>query len=261
MLRIKFSDTDWIDSNGKTLKMSVEKEFLTSTRLTHNYIPPVTTMDNWGGETFPVQINQWEGYLIELMVQELAISMMSKMIACRTISIEDLSTGEFVTIDTQSEGAISLEAGDRFGTSAQSFNLIVKARKIKTYPGIAVDNTNTLQIIDPTLPNPLNFTTDRKLIYFVTDPDKSDYQKDSGLTDTSRTLSKNGVKMVFYLMESNAIILKRKIENIGYTSIKINPNTDNLLVAEIGKCTLTQLPEGLYKCECEFILTPNLMYA
>ncbi len=263
MIRIKFSDIDWTDVDGKIIKMSVEKDFITNSRLTHNYQPPVITEDTWAGETFPVQINIWESYLIELYVKELAINMMNKMIVCRNVTIQDFQTGEIITLDTKTSGAISLEPGERFGTSGLSFNLICRSRKIKLYPE-RVDNvesnTNTLLITDQF--GQLNFYTNRKIVNFVSDPEISDYQRSrTGQNIATRTLSKNGVRMVFYLMETNAIILKRKIENIGATSIVINPNTDNLTVTEIGKVTPTQLPEGLYKCECELILTPNLAYA
>jgi hypothetical protein len=259
MIRIKFSDTDWLDADGKILKMSLEDDFLTNGRLTHHYTAPVITEENWGGETFPVQINIWESYIIEFYVKELAVNMMNKMIVCKNIMIEDFQSGELITVDTQSTGGITLEAGDRLGTSGQRFNIICKSRKIKIYPGISVDLTNTLRIVDNI--GTYNFYTDQKIIKFITEPTRGEYQKSDGLQQTSMTLSKDGCKMVFYLMENNAITLKRKIENIGYTSIKINPNTDNLTVNEVGKCTLTQLSEGLYRCEVEFIINPNLMFA
>lgn len=259
MIRIRFSDVDWTDVDGNVLKMSLVNDFLTNTRLSHNYMAPIVTEDSWNGKTFPVQRNIWESYLIEFYVKELAINMMTKMQSCSNISIKDLSTGEDIELDTKSSGALTLEPGDKFGTSGQSFNLICRSRKISTYPGMAVNNTNLLRIVSNTIT--YDFYSDREVISFITDSERAQYNNLSGIDYTAKTISKNGKRMIFYLMETQAVTLKRLIENVGYTSIRINPNTDNNLVSELGKCNLTLLSEGLYKCESEFIINTNLMYA
>ena len=259
MLRFKFSDTDWTDIDGKVLKMSLENDYLTDSRLTHNYQAPVITEDSWNGDTYPVQINIWDSYIIKIHARELAINMLPKMISCKNLTIEDFSTGELLNIDTQSAGALTLEPGDRNDIIGQGFNLICRSRKIKIYPGISVNNTNVLRITENLID--YNYYTDKEIISFITDSERSRLQSSSGLDETAMTLSKNGRRMVFYLMESDAILLKKRIENIGYSSMIINPSTNNIQIAEIGKCTLTPLTEGLYRCEAELITNSNRMYA
>jgi hypothetical protein len=258
MLKIQFSDTDWTDVNGRILKMSVENELFINSRLSYNYLAPVITEDVWNGKQFPVQINIWESCIIEFAVKEMAIHMMNKLQSCENIICTDLSTGEIITLDTQSSGAISLEPSDRFDTN-QFFNLICRSNKISIFPGIARHNTNILRIVKD-LVN-YDFYTDKDIISFVSDPEISkvvNYQ--TGLDSASKTVSKNGKKMVFYLMETQAIDLKKKIENVGYTSILINPLTDNIPVLELGICKLSLLSEGLYKCEVDLIISGNLMF-
>lgn len=258
MIIIRFSDTDWTTESGKIIKMSVQNEFITNSRMTYNYLAPIITEDTWNGKQFPVQINIWESCLIEFAVKEMAIHMMNKLQSCENITVEDTGTGEIITLDTQSSGAISLEASERSDTNMW-FNLICRSNKISLYPGIARNNTNTLRIVK-NLVN-YDFYTDKDIISFVTDSVKSNYTNGSGIDYTAKTVSKNGKKMVFYLMETQANDLKNKIENLGFTSISINPLTDNISVSEVGTCKLTLLTEGLYRCEVELIINSNVNYA
>jgi hypothetical protein len=259
MLRIRFSDIDWQDSDGKIIKMSIPKDFYTNARLSYAYLAPIVTEDTWAGATFPVQKNIWECYKIEFAVKEMAIPQMAKIEACTFIEITDSSTNETIVIDTQINGGITIEPGERYETTNQYFTITCRARKIKTYPGIAKLNTNNLQIIANL--QTFNFYTDQKIIDFVTDAEQSKYTNNTGIDSFSKTISKNGKRMVFYLMESAANDLKRLTENIGYTSLKINPNIENYNVLELGKVKQTEMTEGLWKCECEFIISPNLKFA
>jgi len=259
MIIIKFSDVDWIQADAKVVKMSLENELLVNARLTYDYLPPVITEDSWNGRTFPVQKNIWESYIIEFAVKEVAIHAQAKMMACQNITIEDTETAELITVDTTVNGGISLEGGDRYSTTNKSFNLICRSNKISTYPGIAKLNTNYLRIIKNTITYP--FYTDYELVYDITDAEVSNASNKDGLNSTSKSFSRNLVKMVFYLKNPEAINLKYLVENLGYSSLVINPSTTNIVITELGKCKLTLLTEGLYRCECEFVINSNLLYA
>jgi hypothetical protein len=254
MIRIRFSDTDWLDSQGRVVKMSLEKELNANSRLTYAYTAPVITEDTWKGRTFPVQINQWESYTIQFAVKEVAIHALAKMQVCKNIEIEDTSTGEIITVDTLSSGAISIEPGNRYDSN-QYFTITVKANKIKSYPGLAVLNTNVLRITINLID--YNFYTDFDIIDFVTDAEAAKYQDGVGIDVVTKTNSKNGKRMLFYFMEATAMDLKRKCENLGFSAMVINPLSNNFVTLETGKCKLTELTEGLYKCECEFIVSAN----
>jgi len=259
MITIKFSDIDWINVDGQIIKMSLENEFNTQARLTHNYLAPIITEDTWNGKSFPVQINLWESYLMEIAVKELSIAMLAKIQSCSYIEITDSMTNETIIADTKASGGISIEMVDRFQTTNQSFNFIVRTKKVSLYPGIAKNNVNLLRILIS--PSFYDFYTDADIISFVSDAAKNDYDNSNGIATTAKSIVKRGSKMVFYLMETAAISLKEKIENIGYTSATINPATLNKTVIEQGKCSLTLLTEGLYKCECELITSSKVAYA
>jgi len=258
MIIIKFSDTDWVNASGQIIKMSIENEFITNARLSYNYLAPVITEDNWNGKQFPVQINIWENCLIEFAVKEMAIQMMNKIQSCKNVTIEDTSTGELITLDTQSSGAISLEIADKFET-IQFFVLNCRSNKICIYPGIARNNTNTLRIIKDLVT--YDFYTDQEIISFVSDAIQTKIiNQTTGLDATTKSFSKNGKKMVFYLMETMANDLKYKIENLGFSSMAINPLAENISITELGTCKLTLLSEGLYSCEVELFISGNIKY-
>jgi hypothetical protein len=259
MIKIWYEDIDWTAYDGKIIKMSLGNELYLNTRFTYNYTPPVITEDTWNGKTFPVQINIWESYIIEFGTKEQSIHAISKMQACQKVWIEDTETNEIIQVDNTSSGGLAVELGERFLTANQSYNLVVKSKKTPTYPGIARENTNVLQIVIDAVTYP--FYTDKDLINFISDAEQINYSNGSGLNETSKTVAKYGTRLVFYLMESDAISLKEKVENLGYTSIIVNPLTDNIIAVEIGICKLTALTEGLYKCEVELITSSSINYA
>lgn len=255
---IKFSDVDWINVDGQIIKMSIENNFNTNARLTHNYLAPVITEDTWGGETYPVQINLWESYIMQIAVKELSVHMIAKIQSCSYIQITDTNTNETITADTKSTGAVSIEMVDRFQTTNQSFNFIVRTKKIKLYPGISRLSTNVLRVsISPTF---YNFFTDQKIINFVNDSERINFDNSEGFITTAKSVAKKGYKMVFYLMESQAVSLKEKTENLGST-IVINPSGINKIGIERAKVVLSELSEGLFRCELELITSSAVAYA
>jgi len=257
MIRIYFSDTDWTDSQGRILKMSLENELNTNARLTYNYTAPEITEDTWKGRTFPVQKNIFESYKIQFAIKEVATHMLAKMQICRHIRILDTETNESIIVDTQSKGGISLEVGNRYDTN-QYYNLLINSNKIKLYPGLPVANTNLLRVSIDLVD--YDFYTDFEIIDFVTDVEGQKIPDGLGIDIYTKTNSKNGKRMLFYFMESQAVSLKKKCENLGFSSIRINPLTENIVILEIGKVKLSELSEGLYKCEAEFITSPNQMF-
>jgi hypothetical protein len=261
MIKIWYSDIDWENIDGQVVKMSIGNEMYINSRFTYNYTPPVITEDTWNGKTFPVQINIWDSYVIEFATKEQSINTIAKIQACENIIVEDCETNEIIKVDTSTSSGLSVEPGDRFMTANMGFNFVFKSKKTPIYPGIARYNTNTLQIVIDG--NTYNYYSDKDLINFITDAEQSKYNNGIGYDSTSKTACKYGVRMVFYLMESEAIILKGHVENLGQTSwsATINPLTDNITSIEIGVCKLTALTEGLYRCEVEFITDYNTNYA
>lgn len=258
MIIIRFSDVDWLDVDAKILKMSIEDKLMVNARLTYDYTPPVITEDSWNGITRPVQKNIWESYIIEFAVKEVGIHALAKMQSCQNITIQDTATNEIITVDTSVNGGISLEGGDRYLSANKSFNLVCRSNKISTYPGIAKLNTNNIRIVKNNIT--YNFYTDMELIYSVSDAKLEKASNKEGLNYVSKSFSENIIQVLFYLKNPDAMNLKLLVENLGYTSLIINPSSDNIVITEIGECKLTQLTEGLYRCECKFIINANLLF-
>ena len=253
MVKIWFNDIVWSDSEGRYIAMNEPNIIYSNNRLIHNYSPPTITTDNWGGKSFPVQTNLWESYQIMLAQRELSIHQIAKLQACRNITIEDIDNNETISIDTKADGGISIEPNGRNGTVNNSFLLTLKSRRISIYPGLFVYAINRLRIVLDSLP--FNFYSDHEIITFATDAEKQEFSYDDGLKYTAKTTNTNGKRMVFYLMETDAISLKNKIEFATTGNISINPDTDNFTNIGSGTCKITELPEGLFKCEIEIITT------
>lgn len=259
MLKFKFSDTDWTDIDGHVLKMSLGSEFFANSRLTANYLAPVVTMDSWNGRSFPVQKNIWESYIVEFKMSEMGIHLLSKLQSCDNIELTDTELGETITIDTHVDGGITIEPGNRYMSTGQVFSMICRTRKISTYPGISKNHTYNATIIS-SLTTYL-FYTDFAPIPFISDSEKKQFDREDGIVRTAKTSSSEGFKMLFYLMQNDAIALKKRSENLGYSAFTIFDGINNINVIEVAKCKLDQLPEGLMKCELEVVTNPVVNYA
>jgi len=259
MVKIWFYDSlSWTKKNGQVIPMAEPFVIYANTRLVHNYIPPVITEDTWNGQTFPVQIDNWDGYQIQLAVKEIASNMLSKLQACKHITIQEIETGERIELDTRASNSITIEPLGRQGTVNQAFILNLKSERVSSYPALPELFTNQLQITLDSLI--YNFHTDFDVISFTGDAEKVNYSYDSGLLLTAKTTAKEGKRLVFYYMETEAISLKNKVEFAQEGDIELNPGSDNIKNIETGKCTITALTEGLFKCEVEIITTVIVKY-
>jgi len=255
MIRIWFKDIAWIDSDGNVIRMDLANEIVVNTRLNHAYRTPVITEDTWNGRTFPVQINVFEGYNIQFGQRELSINDIAKLQSCKEIYVESLETNEMLKVDTDTSGQLGIEPLERLSTSNQGFVFNFVAKRIPTYPGLARLNTHTLTINYNS--TDYNFYTDYDFIQFVSDAERSDYQLNSGINYTAKTIQKKGYRIVFYLMESDALSLKEKLEVSLPENVSFNTT---IIPIESARCQLTALTEELYKCEVELVTEVPINY-
>lgn len=256
MLKIWFEDIDWESVNGDTYLMSSPNYFYYNSRLLHNYTPPTIIEDSWNGKTFPVQIDIWEGYQVQIAMKEISLQHLAKMQACKKLFIEDLETNEIIEVDTETNGGITVEPIGRLGTANQSFMLSFKSNRILSYPGLVRDNTHHLAITYDT--STYNFYTDYSVINFISDTEQSQYEAGTGIRYTAKSVNREGKKLLFFLMESDAIELKKYSELALPADVALDITTVPL---EVLKCTLSEISEGLYKCEVEMITDSNVNYA
>lgn len=254
MIKIWFSDIDILNDAGQTVKME-NNFFFVNTLIQRNYTPPIITEDTWNGRTFPVQTDIWEGYQIKVAQKDISTNLLSLMQTCKTIIIQDCETNEIITIDTEASGAITIEPQGRLGTVNQSFLITFKSNRMLSYPGLVRNNTYNLKCTYNSVQ--YTFYTDKDIINFVNDTEQSQYQNDSGINYTSKSISKEGKRMLFYYPETEALFLKEVCELTEPADIIVN---DSGTVKENIKCTLTALTEGLYKCELEIITDSTVYY-
>lgn len=254
MVKIWFKDSiARTSSSGKVYLTNEPDYFYVNSRLVFNYIPPIITEDSWNGKTFPVQINAYEGYQVQIAAKEMASNALSKLQSCKQIVFEEIETGEVVEVDTLASQAITIEPRGRLGTVDQGYIINIKSEKLPFYPAMASENINKLHVELDSLP--YDFYTDFDIITFLQDAEKQSFSYDDALQITAKTTAKAGKRLVFYLNETDANSLKQKVEFAEIGDVTINPDSDNFVSLETGKCTVTALTEGLYKCEVEIITT------
>lgn len=254
MIKVWFSDIDILNASGQTIKLE-NNFFYVNSCILRNYLPPIITEDSWNGQTFPVQIDIWDGYQMKVAQRDLSINFLALVQSCKTVIIQDCDTNEIINIDTSASGAITIEPQGRLGTVNQSFLITFKSNRQLSYPGIVRNNTYNLKCTYNSVE--YTFYTDKDIINFVNDTETEQFDNESGIKYTSKTISKEGKRMLFYYPETEALFLKKICELTEPANILINEVTT---VLENMKCTLTALTEGLYKCEVEAITSSLVNY-
>lgn len=252
MIKIWFEDINWIDASGQVIPMETGHELTLNARLTHMYRPPVITEDSWNGRNFPAQINTYEAYMIEIAQRELSLNDLAKLQSCKKIYVTSLETGEIIEVDTESQ--MTIEPGERFGTAHQLFTWTFQTRKISVYPAYPRLNTYELSITIDSVES--TFNTDFESINFILEPELAQYNQNDGINRTSKVVQKKGMRLLFYLFESDAISLKEKIEQAYPEDVLF----EGTAAIETPVCTIGQLIESLYRIDIQMITEVNVNY-
>jgi hypothetical protein len=259
MIQIWFEDINWTNVDREIIPMEHPMQINAYGRIISRFEQPVITNDTWGGKTFKVQITNTESYRAKFAVKELSVHALAKMLSCKKVWVKEFGTNEVFEVDTETDGKMIIESAN-VGSSEQSVIFSFSTKKTCVYPGIARLNTNNIHIVDADS-NEYDFYTDKEILEWISDFENSEYFYNTGQKYVSKTIGKKGIKLVVYLMESNAIQLKELISKVQPSGISINPLTDNYTPTEVGMCTLTELTEGLYKCEVVFTTENIIEYA
>jgi hypothetical protein len=248
MIQIWFEDINWTNEDGEVIPMEHPMQINAYGRIISRFEQPVITNDTWGGKTFKVQITNTESYRAKFAVKELSVHALAKMLSCKKVWVKEFATNEVHEIDTETDGKMMIESTN-VGSSEQSVIFTYSTKKTCVYPGIARLNTNNLNI---TYSGTYNFYSDKPILEWISDFEKYD--------DDKVEIGRKGVKMVFYLLESDAMDLKELISKVQPSGISINPLTDNYTPIEAGTCILTELTEGLFRCEVSYPTEKIVLY-
>lgn len=247
MIRVWFKDIDWENIDEETIPLSYGNELIVFGREVAKFVQPDITEDTWKGKTFPVQITNYESYKVKFAVKEPGVHMLSKILSCKTVWIENLTTNEKYKVDTQTSGKFTIETVN-LGTVENSVILNFSTKRTPVYPGIARLNTYALTITIGL--TDYVYYTDFEPIQTITDSVRAESTYNDGKILTSKTLQKTGYRLLFYFMESDAVQLKTQLESAQPENV----DYEGLEPDEMGVCQLTELTEGLYKCEVQLIM-------
>ena len=252
MIKIWYKDINWIDDTGQVIPMSEGQELVLNCRLTHMYRQPVITEDTWNGRSFPAQINIHESYMVEMAQREISLNDLNKLQACKQIYVTSLDTNEIIEVDTDSQ--MLIEPGERFGTAHQFFTWTFQSRKISTYPAYPRLDTYELSITVDSVES--TYYTDFEAINFILDSELSQYNQNDGINRTSKIVQKKGLRLLFYLFETDAIQIKELIEQAYPEDVIF----ETVPAIETPACTITQLAEALYRVDIQMITDANVNY-
>lgn len=263
MIKIEFSDIDWTNIDGQIIKMSDANDFYINSRLSHLYIPPVITEDSWGGKTFPVQITNWDGYIIEFASKEIGISLLSKIQSCSFLRITDTRTSEIVTADTQSSGAVAVEVGEKYMTTNQAFRLMIRSKKTCLYPAIQRLGTYWcyVEYANESYPYGVElslYKTDIIPIKIINTNQIDSIVADNLINVATKKQVKEGYKMVVYGMNDDMVLMKKYFDIASFTAFLINPLWK--ISIENISCEFVELTEGLCKNTVTIITKSNVRY-
>jgi hypothetical protein len=170
--------------------------------------------------------------------------------SCSVLWIEDNVTNEILKV---SKNSLNVEYQGRLSSEAQGFNVTFKTKKTAIYPGVAKDNINSL-VVDS-----VTYYTDFDILPITLDTEVNTHNQDDGKNIMAKYIGKSGIKALFFMMRSDAMIFKQRIEKALEGGIVISPGSySNLETAQIA---LTDLPEGLVKCELTMITLIDSDYA
>lgn len=264
MVRFEFSDTDWLTMDAlKVYRMSELNQLTTNRRLSDAYLPPIITEDTFNGITYPVQINIWECYTIDLALKETALQLLPKIQSCSYLKVTDLASGISFIADTQSSGAIVIEPGEKFATTNQTFRITLRANKTRIYPKIAKENmysikTSVNSSIYPYAPVYSYYYTDI-LPQEIVMPGENETIIDNNQVQFHPKRSMNkGIIMCLYHLEAAAIAFKANFEISD--KCRITTNDLDLTVLENVSLEQSEIVEGLYKSIVTFIYESKTRY-
>lgn len=256
MVTIWYEDIAWTNGNSETIPMNYGNETIVNSRLLHIYKAPVITEDSWNGKSIPVQIINNEGYSLQFSQRELSISQIAKLQSSKKIFILDHETNETIEVDTSQPGQMSIEPLGRLGTAHQGFIFTFTDKKKRTIVNQALNrlNTNNLNITYESVV--YNYYTDFEVIRVFQDTEVTSYESSiDGHSEPVKFKYKESIQMLFYVLETEMMLLKKHVENALPSNVLINSLT---IPVEAGKCEVNQIAEGLYKCEVEFTTLTNV---
>jgi hypothetical protein len=252
MVKISYKDKlNWTDLDGLITNWSELSEYYFNDRILTNFIQPIEVLDNWNGVDNRVQIIHWKGWYIEFNVKESSIHTINDLLVCDTVLISDLENGIEHTVDTRQSEYFQLTAGERIGqTSNIKYTLIYRTNRKVINKGLPVNNTHELDI-DGT-----SFYTDFDIIS-PNEIELSQFEDEDSITVTSKVVTKDLKRLVFYLLESDAYNLRELYTNTEPDLITLDSTYTCLENRDFEPILLN---EGLYRCELDFLTTSTLNF-
>lgn len=259
MIRISYKDgNNWESIDGVFRNMIDMSELYKNERVQPYYIAPLIVTDTWNGRTIKLQEIFSKSWYVEFSVKEDQLHEVQAIKSCDFVYITDLTTNLKQTVNMQTVDPIIFNEPERIEkTSNWKISFIYKVDKtIINKQTSAPNQTNTLvtSFDDGTTVTNKTFYTDLELIERQQDTILNNIDNDDGVNVLVKATQRKENLLVFYLLPSDANILKKEFERAQ--TILIN----SISVLENRSVTYTEVGENLIKCLVSCLIENQVYY-
>lgn len=254
MIIIKFkSDVDFSNSE-EFIPMTQYQVFKIDGRLVRDFLPSLDIFDVWDGKNIIVQQTFWKYWFFDVNMNESQMEMLSVIMACNDIIIQDTAYNIEATLDT-SNSEYNLVEKSELLSQTSNYRVIARFRSspkvVNRYK--AVTNVNYIKV-------GANFYyTENTVIPNIPDSTLQFNESNKGLEEVSTSDFKSTLQFVFYLNGVGKNTFKKDFETTLASSITCFNGTIFTLL-ENSIVTVDQLGEDFYKVEAPCVIDGDRIY-
>jgi len=236
---IRFDDWQIFRKKGSLIKKNIQ---------------PFDLIDNLNGADKSVYKQIWDGYILEIYINENQANLLSVIQACNEILIKDNKNGITVSIDNSVSEYFQIDISD-FISETSNYKATIECRSNKKAINLQTSINNTYAIdVNETI-----FYTDIKPVDISENAKIETIKSDSGVDKATSSIEKKVLLYTFYLNEEDKNALKSTYEN--NTNLLAKYTGSEWLVGLETRVVKTELlAEDFYRCVVEFVYESDINY-
>lgn len=254
---IKYKSNINFNNEEGFIPMTEFKSWQIDGRLIPIHIVPISIEDKWNGKDLTVHQTKWDHYTFDINVNAVQMKMLSNILLCKDIVIEDTENNLTITLDTSLSTYNTFDPGEFLGETS-NYQVTVKCRANKTLVNRQEPTEQKFNIkIDGTF-----YYTDNEVMTLVLPSELDDEQDNDGLTPASSSDFKKALKFVFYKNEADRNTFKEDFEGTKTSLITCFDGTTNhpLLENSVIEGDVDPLTVDFYKMVVTCVIEADRKY-
>jgi len=236
---IRFDDWQVLRKRGSLIKKNIQ---------------PFDLIDKVNGKDISVYKQIWDGWFLEIYINENQANLLSIIQSCNEILIKDNKNGINVSIDNSVAEYFQIDISDFIAETANyKATIVFRSNKKSINLQEAINSNYSINA------NGLIFNTPIAPVYINEDAKIDSVESDNGVNTSISALTKRILQYTFYLNEENKNSLKLNYEN--YSLIEAYFNANPWLAGLENRFVKTELlAEDFYRCVVEFVYESDINY-